>query len=457
MALMDDPKNKEQMDRINKDGGDLLEPKVHNVKSEADVGQMHEHFGASWRYRNLLMEAENAFEHYHYFKLHEREKSVIADTSRAPQPAIILGSGCSMDEVMPYLAKWKGGIFCSTSHLSTLAHAGINPTCFACPDPRGDMSEFAMPGDKLQDMFKHTMMACTPIQPHQYTTFWEGRRRWFLIFDPTKEWYAQILRPVFSWISDVLLPFSASVPALVAIAQYLNYAPLYLLGCDFAGNRFNAWNWQQVVKDTGEKTEVGPQPETYEWKENKGGLYPPSHQATTYHGKISAPNLMWAWRGLLCVARINTEMRHGKKWHMYNCGGDKSALDGIFPPANPWWLVNTQGRGMIMTWSRTRFINELDIALARFNTVVFGIHNGIDYGTRVQIANSYEDLEAQLKALNEQLHASAQVWTKLSPEQQAEIHKQSKFDPDKVRGVDVPAFMEKFRGLKAEAKKRDGK
>ncbi|KKK95869.1 hypothetical protein LCGC14_2668500, partial [marine sediment metagenome] len=263
-------------------------------KDETEVGRMHGHFAAAWQARNLDMESENAFEHFHLFKGIPTEESISEGILKAPKPAIIIGSGPSADQIIPKLKGWKGGIFCSTSHITTLAKYGVMPTMFASPDPLGLMDEFAMPDEDLERMFKETIFGSSPIQPIEYTRFWKGRRRWYMIFDPTKEWYAQILRPRFEWIKDILLPFSANLPALMAIAQYMGYSPIYLTGADFSGSRYTQWRYHND-----------------EWEESIGSLPPENHRVATHHGKVSSPNLMWAWRGMMCVARINSEARHG--------------------------------------------------------------------------------------------------------------------------------------------------
>jgi hypothetical protein len=43
-------------------------------------------------------------------------------------PCIIIGSGPSLDDAIPYLKEWKGGIICTTSHALTLMYYGIEPT-----------------------------------------------------------------------------------------------------------------------------------------------------------------------------------------------------------------------------------------------------------------------------------------------------------------------------------------
>jgi hypothetical protein len=46
-------------------------------------------------------------------------------------PVLVLGSGPSLDDMLPYLKDWKGKIACSTSHLSLLEYMEIEPDyCF---------------------------------------------------------------------------------------------------------------------------------------------------------------------------------------------------------------------------------------------------------------------------------------------------------------------------------------
>ena len=421
------------------DGGQFL------PQGEEGVGQMHEHFGASWKHRNLGMEATNAFEHYAYFKTHPTEPSLDDSVLKQPQPAIIVGSGPSLDEVVDVLGDWKGGLFCSSSHITTLAYYGVYPTHFASPDPKGSMDEWAMPDINQKYLAEKSIYACTPIQPFEYTEFFKGRRQWYLIFDPTKEWYAQILKPTFSWIKNLLLPFSANVPALLGIAQFLGYHPIYLIGADACGTRYTEWRYHNG-----------------EWDKSVGGHIPITHAMKTHHGKVSNPNLMWAWRGLLCVARCNLEMAQGKDWHVYNCARDGVLVDTL-PFADLRKVIASGGQEMplwLRGWTREKQVFELDVALARFNTFVIPIHNGIESGTRVHIGSSYEDIQKQIEAINANLYGGVDAWGKLTEDQRQLVIKTMQetgqvYDPQKVRGPKVPEYMAYVKRLKETIRSRN--
>ena len=404
----------------------------HNLK-EMDVAQHNPDFQTSWKLHNLPIEANNVFEHWCYFKDFSKRTPLLRDDRlKEPKPCIILGSGSGLNLAAPLLKDWKGGIICSSSQLTTLAYHGAVPTYWASPDPRFHMEELeAMPEECRQRLWDKTTFIQTPIGPIEYTLDWQGRIRWFLILDPGKEWYANAIAPNFLWIPETLLPFSSNAPALVALANYLGYAPLYLCGVDFAGYRADIWQYIDG-----------------EWKEGKGSDAEGSiGWQKNYLGQMTDMNLEWAWRGMLCTLRLGLDELKGKYWHVYNCGPD-SALKEQLPYRDIKKVVETQGEGERMEWSKNKLRQGYDLGLARFNTFTFRVHNGQEWGNRIEMANSWEELGAKIDAINNTLDMQINLYNSIHEEDKANVRKE--FKVENIRKVDKQKALDYCGFLKAK-------
>lgn len=407
-------------------------PKIdirHDLK-EMDIAHHSGDFQNSWRNVNLPIEALNVFEHWSYFKdVSKRTPFLMEDRCKEPKPCIVIGSGPSLDNALPYLKDWKHAIISSSSQLTTMAYYDVYPTYFASPDPKGHIEELtALPPDKLDKLHETTTFVQAPIGPYLYTDTWKGRIRWFLIFDPGKEWYANAIAPNFTWIPESLLPFSANVPALVAIAQYLNFAPLYLVGADFAGKRYDNWMYDG------------------EWKESKGTTTEGNlGYQKNYLGQHTDMNMQWAWRGMLCTLRLAINELKGVRWHIYLCS-QESALKEQLPYRDIKDVISRQGENEKMNWSKQKTRTAIDIALARFNTFCFGFHNGQDWGERLEMATSWEELGQKIDSINGMLQQTLNLYTSLDEAGKKEALKA--FKPDKVKPLDKAALLDYCRFLK---------
>jgi hypothetical protein len=403
--------------------------------TEENIGRKSHLFNQAWETVNLPLEAHNVFEHYALMRDQEVPKPLGADRKKQAGPAIIVGSGESLDDALPLLKDWQGGLFCSSSHISTMAYYGAVPTHMSTPDPRSMISELENIPKEYWDRAWNEETGCTflqtPIGPIAYTRFWKGRIRWFLVFDPSKEWYTSVLRTGFPWIEDYLLPFTANVPALVAQAQHLGYWPLFLIGADFSNKRFSAWNYKDG-----------------EWAQSVGGFQEPKNFVPSANGQVSTPNLLWAKRGVLCTARLNTEFTYGKAWHIYNCS-KVTAMDEM-PYVKIEKVIKRQGKGFRYPWPKNKLIRTLDVGLARYHTVVLPFHNGMGEGNRIHFAYSQEHLAHQIDQMNAQLQTTLDEYANLQQELKDEAQARG-FHPDKVKMIDKEKYLEHYRWAREKA------
>ena len=88
----------------------------------AEPGAIHSRAKMSWQQINLKNESNNAFRNWSLLhEMHSNGKAIcLSDFPQSKGPAIIIGSGSSLDEHIGDLKNCPLPIFCSTSQLSTL-------------------------------------------------------------------------------------------------------------------------------------------------------------------------------------------------------------------------------------------------------------------------------------------------------------------------------------------------
>jgi len=384
------------------------------VNEESIIAAKKDTFRKQWMNANVPMEARNAFENYCYLKDHkELCIPLYKDTLKIPKPAIVLGSGSSLGTVVDILKDWQGAIFCSSSQVKLLMKHDCIPDYIAGIDPRYDAKEWDFDKNKL---FEKAVYINAPTTPHEITRLYKGEQRWFFVWDSTQTWYKQVFFGVFPWIEDYILPFTSSAAGLLAIAHSLNYAPLYLIGMDFAGDR---------IKDG--RASYG-----------KGTL------KRTYHGFETDDNHLWSWRGLVCTIRVSIAQRYGNSWHIFNCSKKSTLIDDL--PYKDLRKMILRGKTKAITrWTKNKMIRRLDKTLARFNTYIFEIHNGELYGSRIHICETPQDLLGIFERVNTVLQRRIEEHYKTPIE-----GRRKGFDPSKITLIDIPKRMEYYRKLHEE-------
>ena len=107
-----------------------------------------------------------------YHEIEKRFKVKNCDYNQLPHgkgPAIILGSGPSLDDTVPYLKDWKGAILCSTSQLAVCEANGIIPTYVVLIDADPTMVYLA---EEYGDSDKQSYL---PIHRYRGSTWNAGR------------------------------------------------------------------------------------------------------------------------------------------------------------------------------------------------------------------------------------------------------------------------------------------
>jgi hypothetical protein len=157
----------------------------------------------------------------------------------AKVPALILGSGPSLDLSLPFMKDFPGIIFASPSQLSILEKWEITPTYVVAIDAADDVGEVQLPG---HDTYGMTLLTHPYISPKTLDA-WHGSKKYFELIDEAGSHF----KDIYPWIKTGF-PVAGSVNnAQVMIAYWMGCSPIILAGVDycFPGGRTRAQDYRK--------------------------------------------------------------------------------------------------------------------------------------------------------------------------------------------------------------------
>ena len=255
-------------------------------------------------YSNMYNEATNksqlkheiissAYNHkYIISAVHEGRAYDISEEPKVNKiPAIIFGSGASLDKSLPYLKDWKGGTFCTTSHAESLIRFGVEPTYIIDLDP-------ICPWSDISDIDWSKTKTKLVLHPGVYPDLVEHWPNKMLLYlensgDPMAFYstiqpimYTERIHPELATRDQPLKRlivtnfsiFACSPPLELFVAHLLGYDPIFTCGIDFAftfdKERFTNWKVKkEYLKDTG----IDPRKDQYTEEEWGNMWYPIEH------------------------------------------------------------------------------------------------------------------------------------------------------------------------------------
>ena len=188
--------------------------------------EQHKQF---WRLRNMSKEIFRLLRWGIQSRFgHRSTEDLSALRGKYSGPAIICGSGPSLNAALPRLKDWKGAVFCATSQAPTLVRYGRHPDFIEAIDPRIEDWEMKAPWNYKKTKF----IGCPTLRPAMFDR-WAGKKYLYRVYEPNVKFYGDILPMAYIDIHTYSYPFGAVIPLLMAHAHYLGFSPLYLVGADF--------------------------------------------------------------------------------------------------------------------------------------------------------------------------------------------------------------------------------
>jgi len=154
-------------------------------------------------------------------------------------PCLIIGSGPSLDDSLPFIKDFPGIIFASPSQLCILEKWEITPHFVVAVDSADSVGEEQIPG---HDTYGMTLLTNPYISP-KVLDAWKGAKRYFQLVDSGNERFLD----VFPWIKQGF-PVAGSVNnTQVTIAHWMGFSPIILAGVDycFPGGRTRAQDYRK--------------------------------------------------------------------------------------------------------------------------------------------------------------------------------------------------------------------
>lgn len=185
---------------------------------------------------------------------------------RPDKSALIIASGPTLDEALPYVKDWKGEIICCTSHAPTLVYHGHPPEHIMAFDCDCNPGELQIPGSWADH---NTYLHIHPGVNPELVRWWPGKISLFRKLQPQTPFYAQEQAMGYSTLGtkeghrfkggisgedDGTLLIKAQIPSLacatpaqMAVCKHLQYGQQVLVGADFSfpfdRPRFCSWIW----------------------------------------------------------------------------------------------------------------------------------------------------------------------------------------------------------------------
>ena len=255
-------------------------------------------------------------------------RNIAAEPKVPRTAAFVLGSGPSLDEVLPLLKDWKGGIFCSVSHALTLVYHGAPPTHIVMLDPFSGWDAIA----GVDWSQYNTKMILQPGVLPDLVENWPNEILLFRQFLGNHDTFyareqnqmycerymagtnmasgddrASEFRPL---IPTEITVFACSPPLEMFAANVLGYGNIFLTGCDFAYHSGKTRFTGQVPQEDGTWT-VDSRPflePTPDKDEFTGGQYDDGlGLVLTTNGLYSQESMLYYRKNLMTAIRLSCQ------------------------------------------------------------------------------------------------------------------------------------------------------
>ena len=190
--------------------------------------------------------AKNAAENYARIKAEFQKGDYSIDSlPRYPReagiPALVLGSGPSLDDALPFIKDFKGMIFASPSQLDILEKWEIVPTYVVSVDSADSVGEEQIRTDR--DCHGMTLLTHPYISPKTLDA-WHGAKRYFELIEQDGHRH---FRDVYPWIQTGFSVAGSVNNTEVIIADWMGCNPIILAGVDycFPGGRKRAQDYRK--------------------------------------------------------------------------------------------------------------------------------------------------------------------------------------------------------------------
>jgi len=230
--------------------------------TESELRTESKYYNQATKLKLLIHEEHNSAYNHHTIveALKSGRARDIGDEPKADgMPMLVIGSGPSLNDILPRIHEWKGGIICTTSHALTLIHWGIEPTYIMAMDPFCTWEEI----DGIDWSKTRTKLITDPGCWPSLLQTWPNEMLLYRknIAEPghfytgeQKRMYTRRVvmnNDIRQAVFEPLIPseftlFSCSPPMQSFMSKMLGYGTQFMVGVDFAYSndmgRFTSWD-----------------------------------------------------------------------------------------------------------------------------------------------------------------------------------------------------------------------
>ena len=217
--------------KANQIRADKTDPETTSQMDEKDVKAAIGESNAKYAAGALKREIINSY-YNHPLILHDfatgRAKTLTGGQGLGP--ALIIGSGPTMDDCHDLVRGWTGGIFCSSSQAMTMLALNRRNFHIVVVDVKTENDEF-LPLDEWEG--KDCKLILHPGIDPEVIQMWRGQKYYFRIIVHNIPFYTEILPLAYPMIPTTLYVYGCAASCQITMAALMGYNPLYLCGCDF--------------------------------------------------------------------------------------------------------------------------------------------------------------------------------------------------------------------------------
>lgn len=145
-------------------------------------------------------------------------------------PGLILGSGPSLDDALPYLKDFPGKIICGSSQLKACVASGVDPHYLVCLDSNKNI---------LQDIkwagkeWPNTVLVTHPSIDPSVLRYWKWEVKYFRPLQLQDVFFEKYYPMFYPFIEIAFLNAGCTINAELELANFLGLFPVVLAGVDF--------------------------------------------------------------------------------------------------------------------------------------------------------------------------------------------------------------------------------
>ena len=179
------------------------------------------------------------------------------------KPAIIIGSGPSLDKALPLLKNWKGAIFAATSNALSLVKHEREPDYINAFD-----SHWGLFSHVEGYEWKNTILLTHPYAEPKTIKWWKWKKLYYRRYYVGLEFSEVILPLLYPWIKIGIRVTGCVVNSNYSIASFMGFNPVFLVGVDF-GWKDDDYHHALYYRLVDKKWEEKPPKNISEWTEEE--------------------------------------------------------------------------------------------------------------------------------------------------------------------------------------------